>query len=137
MNSNNPFEAFSTPQESGTPITPKTFHDELINLKGSYLEIYAGDQIESLEFDDYSVPYNGSIFGKLIEIFDRFIIIECMFIDKNTSELRTGNNVYINAFQIRAMTKLDGSGSLQDIFIDCRQANKIRNLINELSKLKK
>jgi hypothetical protein len=105
----------------------RLFSDELLNkFKGKMVEIYIGDQASTLNFDDHSIPENCTIFGKLVDVLDRFIILECLYIDKKTGNVKTGNSVYVNAFQIRAMTELDTFGSLYDIFLNARDAHHIR-----------
>jgi hypothetical protein len=124
-NSSNPFEMFG---EDKKPEM-KLFSDELSRLKGKCLELYIGDQCETMNYDEISVPQNSSIFGTLVDVFDRFIILQCLFI--RNGEIKTGNKIYINAFQIRAMTVLDGTGSLKDIFLNAKDAESIRNIIKQ------
>ncbi len=123
-NSSNPFEMFGESKEEAKKTELKQFSDELQRLKGKYLELYIGDQCETMNYDEISVPQNCSIFGQLIDVFDRFLILNCLYV-KN-GEILTENKIYINAFQIRAMTILDGNGSLQDIFLNVKDANFIR-----------
>ena|ERR1019366_895381 len=124
--SDNPYEAFS--MNNGDNL--RKFSDELLNkFKGKILEIYIGDQCETLNFEEYSVPKNCSIFGKLIDVLDRYLILECYYIDPRSKLLRSDLTVYINTFQIRAMTELDGKGSLDDIFTSATDADKIRKLL--------
>jgi len=121
----NPFESYNV--LSGDL---RKFSDELlIKFKGKVLEIYIGDQSETINYDDYSVPKNCSIFGKLIDVLDRFVIFDCYYIDPKTKTLRSENYVYINLFQIRAMTEVNGKGSLGDIFLSVDDSKAIRKLI--------
>lgn len=122
---NNPYEVFSE-QKNGHL---KSFTDELMKMKGEICELYIGDKGEEVKYDDYSVPYNCSVFGKIVDVLDRFIIIECLYLDKNTREVKTGNKIYLNSFQIRAFTLLDNKGTLQDIFMNCRDANTMRKML--------
>ncbi len=96
---------------------------------GKVLEIYIGDQCETLNFEDFSVPQNCSIFGKLIDVLDRVIILDCYYIDPSTKALKSGNITYINSFQIRAMTEVNAKGSLADVFLHSKSAHKVRKLI--------
>jgi hypothetical protein len=124
-NSSNPFEMYGEDKKAEL----KLFSDELLALKGKYLELYIGDQCETMNYDEISVPQNSSIFGKLIDVLDRFIILQCLYV-KN-GEVLTGNKIYINAFQIRAMTVLDGLGSLNDIFLNVKDAALVRSVIKQ------
>lgn len=121
----NPYEAYTAQSNDNL----KKFSDVLLSKKGKILELYIGDQSETLNFDDYSVPKNCSIFGKLIEVLDRFVILDCFYMDPITKQLRNDNRVFINTFQIRAMTEVDGIGSLQDVFLSVDDAKRVRNLI--------
>ena len=127
----NPFEAYNSANGNGDNL--RKFSDELlIKYKGKVLELYIGDQCETLNFEDFSVPQNCSILGNLIDVLDRFIILDCYYVDAKTKQLKTGNNVYINAFQIRAMTEVNDKGSLGDIFLHVNDSKLIRKLILQL-----
>ena len=114
------------PKKIGDEV--KSFQDHLIDLKGKLLELFIGEQAETLNYDDYSVVSNSSTFGRLVDVFDRFVVLECLYLDDNNN-IKYGNKVYINAFQIRAMTLLNKQGSLQDIFISNRKASTIRKML--------
>lgn len=123
----NPFDIYGAGTEPKSE-TLKLFSDELLSLKGSILELYIGDVCETMNYDEISVPQCSSIFGELIDVFDRFVVLKCLYLDNNNN-LQHGNKVYINAFQIRAMTILDGKGSLNDIFLNIKDAAYIRNIL--------
>lgn len=128
QSTDNPYEAYGVANTGGDNL--RKFSDELLQkYKGKVLELYIGDQCETLDFQDFSVPQNCSIFGKLIDVLDRFIILECYYIDAKTKQLKKGNYIYINAFQIRAMTEVNGVGSLGDIFLHVNDAKAVRKLI--------
>lgn len=128
----NPYEAYNSSNGSDNL---KKFSDELLQkFKGKVVELYIGDQAETLNFEDFSIPQNCSICGKLIEVLDRFIIIDCYYVDPRTKKLKMGNYVYINAFQIRAMTEINGAGSLGDIFLHVNDAKIVRKLLLESTK---
>ena|ERR1700733_1398263 len=125
----NPFDAYNNTNGNGEL---RKISDELLNkYKGKVLELYIGDQYETLNFDDYSTPKNCSIFGTLIDVLDRFVIFDCYYMDQKTRELRSGNRIFINAFQIRAFTEVNGKGSLGDIFLSVDDAKEIRKLISK------
>jgi hypothetical protein len=125
--SDNPYEAYA-PKANEDGV--KKFSDELLyKLKGKLLELYIGDQAETITYEEYSVPQNCIIYGKLVDIFDRFVVLDCYFVDGRTKQVANGNIVYINSFQIRAMTELNANGSLNDIFLDAKSSEKIRKTI--------
>lgn len=121
----NPFEAFS-----GNGKGLKQISDVLTQyFIGKYLELYIGDQVETLEFTDHSVPENCVIYGKLIEVLDRFLVFDCFYVDKKDNNVKSGNIVFINFFQIRAMSELNGVGSLGDVFLSVNDAKRIQKII--------
>lgn len=118
----NPFDGQTTNNDG-----LRRFSDELLQkFKGKLLELYIGDQYESIEYEGYSRPQNCSIFGKLVDVLDRAVIMDCFYIKNNV--LQSGNFCYINIFQIRAMTEVNGRGSLSDIFLGAKDAQKVRRL---------
>lgn len=118
----NPVDAFAASQGDNL----RKFSDELlIKFKGKMLEIYIGDQYETINYDDYSVPQNCIIYGKLIDVLDRMIIVDCFYVGAD-KEVHHNNRIYLNQFQIRAMTELNGNGSLNDIFLSAKDADKVR-----------
>jgi hypothetical protein len=99
----------------------------LEKYKNKILELYIGDQSETQNFDDYSTPQNCIIYGKLVDVLDRFIQLECFYVKNN--EVHSDHCVFINFFQIRAMTELNGKGALHDIFLSSKSSDKIRKLL--------
>jgi hypothetical protein len=127
--SDNPYDAYNA-ANGGDNL--RKFSDELLEkFKGKIIQLYIGDQCETLNFEDFSVPQNCCICGKLIDVLDRFIILDCYFFDPKSKQLKTGNHAYINTFQIRAMTEINGIGSLSDIFLHVNDAKLVRKLILE------
>lgn len=121
------FDPLYVPPQAGE----RKFSDELITkFKGKIIEIYIGDQYESLNFDDYSQQQNATIFGRLVDVLDRFLILDCFYINPQTGELATGNLVYINTFQIRAMCEVNDEGCLDDIFLSAKHATKVKKLLH-------
>ena len=127
----NPFEVFNVPDSEKKSETLKSFTDELLNMKGELLEFFIGETSENLEFSEYSIPNISSIFGKLVEVYDRFILVDCLYIDKITKKLCTGNRIFINSFQLRCLTRLE-SGSLKDIFLNASDAAHVRKLLKQM-----
>lgn len=124
----NPLEVYGVTSNGSDNL--KKFSDELLNkFKGKIVELYIGDQSETLNFDDFSVPQNCSIIGTLVDVLDRFILLDCFFFDHKTKQLRNGNRIYINSFQIRVMTEVNGSGSLADVFLHVNDAKAVRKLV--------
>lgn len=135
MDPSNPFELYGG---NGSNGDLRKFSDELKEKYiGKVLEIYIGDQYETLNFDDYSTPQNCIIYGRLLEVLDRFLVVNCFYIDKASGTLRDDNKVFISSFQIRAMTALDARGSLGDIFLSTNDGKKIHAMLTGKRPMKK
>lgn len=126
-NTNDNFDPLYSPSLNSDGL--RKFSDELISKKGKIFQFYIGDQSENIEFTDYSIPQNSCIYGKIAEVLDRFVKLNCYYIDPVTKKLRSENAIWLNTFQIRAMSELDGNGSLSDVFLHSKDASKIRKLI--------
>jgi hypothetical protein len=113
----------------------RRFTDELMNkFVGKMVEIYIGDQAETLDYADNSQHQNATIFGRIVEVMDRFVILDCLYVDKRTNEVAHGNLVYINLFQIRAMSEVNDTGSLDDIFLNSKDVSRVRKYLHLQSK---
>jgi hypothetical protein len=124
VDSSNPYDAYNNQQNGDL----QKFTDRLLALKGKIVEFYIGDQCETINYNDYSVPKNCSIYGIITDVLDRFVAVDCFYVNKK-GDLCSGNEVLINAFQIRMMTELNGRGSLADVFLDVKSADKVRKLL--------
>jgi hypothetical protein len=127
MAANESFDPLYSPQNGSDGL--RKFSDELKTKIGKVLQFYIGDQSESIDYVDFSVPQNSCIYGKLIEVLDRFVILDCYYIDQRTKQMKCENRVCLNTFQIKAMSEIDGNGSLADIFLGAKDAAKIRKFI--------
>lgn len=132
----NPFEAFTVDSENSKSEPIKSFTDELLKMKGEFIEIFIGESAEQISLDQFSVPYISSIMGKLVDVIDRFLILDCLYVDKSTKELKTGNRIWLNTFQIRVFGKLDSIGSIKECFLHSKDAEHIRKLLHKKHNIK-
>lgn len=123
------FDPLYSPQSNGNGDRYRKFADILDASKGKYVELYIGDQFHTLSYDEISRPENSTIYGKIVEVLDRFVVIDCFYIHKQTGELSAGNLCFINTFQIRAMSMIDNTGSLDDIFLCATHVSKVKKAI--------
>jgi hypothetical protein len=107
----------------------KKFSDELLGMKGEIVEIFLGEKYQSLSYSDGDVDENSVIYAKVIDVLDRFVKVHCYYIDPITKDIKDDNIVYINTFQIRALTVCNGNGSIDDIFLSSRASKKVRKAI--------
>jgi hypothetical protein len=65
-------------------------------LIGKMIEVYTGDEFESLMYSEYNTLKYGVVYGKLIEVDEECIILEVTIGDKT-------NLMYMNSWQIKTI----------------------------------
>lgn len=107
----------------------KTFAETISLLyKDKYVEIYFGDVSEQLTLADFSRNIYNVVCGKVIDAYGDMLILDCAFIDDNGETKMQDNMVIVNGFNIKAITELDGTGQLKDVFMNTITSSKIRKL---------
>lgn len=84
-------------------------------LTGKLVEVYLGEVYEQMHYQDNSNNIPAVIIGKIIESIGDCLIIDCIYLD-DKKEKKFGNLQYINAYNIRSITEVDGHGSIKDVF---------------------
>lgn len=129
------FDPLYAPQTPSTSIkTYRNILDVLDQMVGQYVELYIGEAYESIEYEDCSRPQISTIYGKVVECLDRFLVLDCFYVDQRTQEVKDNHRCYINAFQIRTFTTVDDGGSLDDIFLSAKHVSKVKKLIKAMKK---
>ncbi len=106
----------------------KTLAEMLVDIyKDKLIEIYLGDEYESLEWDDTSERVIAVICGKVIAAYAELLVIDCAYVNAKTKSLSFGNYVCINERGIRMLTEV-GVGNLSEIFLNSKQTKIIRAL---------
>lgn len=105
-------------------------------LKDEFVEICIGDEYEEIVQFDNVKKVNSVIYGKLKDIIDDFAVLDCFSIDFK-DQVTSGNIVYVNTWQIKAITKITQSSSLNDILASSGAISKIKNSLNVSNKVKK
>jgi len=100
----------------------------LPKLKGELVEVSVGDDYEDIVLSDTTKKVNGVIFGVLEDIVDDFMILNSLYVNKD-GEIKTGNIVYINIFQIKIFTKIKSQGSLNDVLLSSAHSRRIKQLL--------
>ena len=106
---------------------------ELISelFKDKYVEIYVGDTYETLNTEQVSMDYPAVFFGKVVSSFKDCLIINSVYVDRLTKEYRLGNFMFINDRSIRALSEVDGIGTLGDMFIRSPESLQLKSLVNK------
>lgn len=105
----------------------------LPRLRNKFLEITLGDEYEEIVLSDFTRKINGIIYGKLEDVIGDFLVLNCFYVNRE-GELCSGNMIYLNCWQVKAMTEVKTNGSLNDAMVGTEHINKIRRLIGLIEK---
>lgn len=92
--------------------------------KDKIIEIYFGDIYEQINLADFSPNVFISICGKIIDAHGDCLFIDSYYVDED-KEIKSGNIVTINGYNVKAILEVDGSGQLKDILLSTRSTKKI------------
>lgn len=95
-------------------------------LKDKMVEVYLGDTYEQIQLADYTTIVNSVIVGKIIDAENDCLILDSFFVNKENNQVESGNIQFINGYNIKTISPLDGDGTLNDIFINPKRARKIK-----------
>ena len=97
-------------------IAKKTFAEFLAELLHDKLvEIYVGDAYETISTEQISETYAAVFCGKIIGAYAECLIINNVYIKNKKWE--TGHIMFINERAIRALSEINGNGTISDMFI--------------------
>lgn len=106
----------------------KTFAEFIAVLfKDQLIEIYLGDEYESISTEQVSTTYPAVFCGKVIAAYKECLVLSSIYADgdgKNRA-LKLGNLVFINERAIRGLNEIDGHGCMEDMFLQSRDAAAI------------
>lgn len=92
-----------------------TFAETIAHIfKDKKIEIYLGDQHEQLQKSDSTILINQSILGTVIGAHGDCLIINSLFYKNN--KIHDGNIIFVNGYNIKAISELDNNGSMYDTF---------------------
>lgn len=111
---------------NGLPTNPKiSFAEAIVHvLKDKYIEIFMGDVYEQMNQVDFDINSFAVIYGKVISGYGDCLLIDSLYYDEQSKELRPGNLIFINTFSVKAVTPFDNSGSLLHSIISSRHLRK-------------
>lgn len=108
----------------------KTFAEFIVSVcMDKFVEIYVGDEYESVNTEQVSTTYPAIFCGKVVAAYKECLVLNSAYEKDRT--LKLGNLVFINERAIRAISELDGNGILQDLFIKSSEALKIAAQIKD------
>jgi hypothetical protein len=98
----------------------KTFAEFIaVLLKDKMVEIYMGDSYEEVSVEQISMSYPAVFCGKIVGAFKECLVLDSYYVSVNKNKVKEqlpGNLVFINERGIRALTEIDGQGTVNDLF---------------------
>lgn len=98
----------------------KTFAEFIaVLLKDKMVEIYMGDSYEEVSVEQVSMSYPAVFCGKVVGAFKECLVLDSYYVTVNKNKVKeqvSGNLVFINERGIRALTEIDGQGTVNDLF---------------------
>lgn len=98
----------------------KTFAEFIaVLLKDKMVEIYMGDSYEEVSVEQVSMSYPAVFCGKIVGAFKECLVLDSYYVTVNQNKVKEqqpGNLVFINERGIRALTEVDGQGTVNDLF---------------------
>lgn len=102
----------------------KTFAEFLASLfKDSFIEIYLGDEFESVSVEQISTPYPAIFCGKVLGAYKECLILSSIYCEHKT--LKLGKILLVNERAIRALSEVDGNGAMHEIFLRSQDTRDI------------
>jgi len=102
----------------------KTFAEFIaILFKDHLVEIYLGDEYESVSTEQISTTYPAVFCGKVIAAYRECLVLSSIYVENKS--LKMGNLVFINERAIRGLNEIDGNGSMQEMFLRSRDSLEI------------
>jgi len=104
----------------------KTFAEFLAEtFKDSFIEVYVGDSYEDVSTEQVSTTYPAVFCGKVIAAYRECLVLNCAFFGQNGA-LQMGNIMFINERAIRALSAVDGKGTVEDMMLRSKETLDIK-----------
>ena len=94
-------------------------------FKDKFIEVYVGDAYEDVSTEQISTTYPSVFCGKVVAAYRECLVLNCAYIGP-TRHLVMGNMMFINERAIRALTEVDGKGTLEDMMLRSKETLDIR-----------
>ena len=106
----------------------KTFAEFIAVLfKDQFIEIYLGDEYESVSTEQISTTYPAVFCGKVVSAYRECLVLSCIYTEgeHKSRTLKMGNLVFINERAIRGLNQIDGKGNMEGMFLKSKDAADI------------
>lgn len=96
----------------------KTFAEFIAELlKDKFVELYLGDSFEEIKLEQNSMSYPAVFCGKIVGAYKECLILNSFRTVDNKGTKKLGNLIFVSERAIRALTEIDGVGTIDDLFI--------------------
>jgi len=107
----------------------KTFAEFLAELfRDRFIEIYLGDSYEEVSTEQISTSYPAILCGKVVGAYRECLVINGAYVDSKgkNKKIKLGNVLFINERAIRALTEVDGNGTLEDMLLRSKESLDVK-----------
>lgn len=94
-------------------------------FKDKFIEVYVGDAYEDVSTEQISTTYPAVFCGKVVAAYRECLVLNCAYVGQNR-HLTMGNMMFVNERAIRALTEVDGKGTLEDMMLRSKETLDIR-----------
>lgn len=104
----------------------KTFAEFLAEVfKGKFIEVYVGDAYEDVSTEQISQSYPAVFCGKIVGAYRECLILNCAYVENK--HMKIGNILFINERAIRALSEVDGKGTLEDMMLRSKESVEVKD----------
>lgn len=106
----------------------KTFAEFIAEVfHGKFIEIYLSDSYEEVSTEQISQNYPAVFCGKVVSAYRECLVINSVFINQSR-KMELGNLMFISERAIKALNEIDGSGTIEDMFLRSRESLIIKSV---------
>lgn len=105
----------------------KTFAEFLSEIfKDKLIEVYVGDSYEDVSTEQVSQSYPAIFCGKVVGAYRECLILNCAYVENK--HLKIGNILFVNERAIRALSEVDGKGTLEDMMLRSKETLEVKEI---------
>lgn len=112
----------------------KTFAEFIAVLfKNQFIEIYLGDEYESVSTEQVSTTYPAIFCGKVVAAYKECLVLNSVYVEGEgkAKSMKLGNLVFINERAIRGLNEIDGHGCIEDMFLQSKDTLEILKVFGD------
>jgi len=106
----------------------KTYAEFIAEVfKNKFIEIYLSDSYEEVSMEQISQNYPAVFCGKVVSAYRECLVINSVFINQ-AHKMQLGNLMFISERAVKAISEIDGLGTLEDMFLRSRESLIIKDI---------